>query len=298
LLNLRREDFFQMFFLRALSRLPLPVLYAFSDFLFVLSFYVVRYRRRLVKKNLRNSFPEKSEEERNLIEKEFYHNLCDYAMETVKLLTISKEELRERMKFTGGELLEEFRQKNQSIFFLASHHFNWEWLLVSASINFPIAIDFVYQPVHNQFFNKLSIQFRTRFGAYAIKRHEVAREIVKRKNILKGVASVADQYPGLGRDKKYVGTFLNQETAFFYGTNQLAQLTQYPTLYYPIKKIKRGYYEASPVILAQPPYDKVDDRVIENYIREVEKLTVDHPAGWLWSHNRWKKRHIKKENGI
>ena len=132
-----------MFFIRLFSKLPLSVLYAFSDLAFLISFYVVRYRRRLVQKNLKKSFPEKTGEERRVIEKEFYKNLCDYAIEMMKLLTISKEELAQRMVFTHMEVPEGFKSKNQSILFLASHQFNWEWLLVSASITFPMAIEFV-----------------------------------------------------------------------------------------------------------------------------------------------------------
>jgi Kdo2-lipid IVA lauroyltransferase/acyltransferase len=282
-----------MFFLRLISRLPLSFLYRFSDFLFFVSFHVVRYRRNLVEKNLKRSFPEKTAGELKRIEKDFYRNLCDYAVEMLKLLTISREELASRMIFRQPEVPEGFRQKQQSILFLASHQFNWEWLLVSASISFPMAIDFVYQPVKNKFFNNLSLQSRTGFGAHAIKRDEVAREVIKRKNVLRGIAIVADQYPGYGRDKKYVTQFLNQETAFFYGTNQLAILTQYPAMYYKIKKVSRGYYEASPVIVSTPPYEKTSDTVIESYVRVVESVIREHPAGWLWSHNRWKKRHLK-----
>lgn len=282
-----------MFLIRILSRLPLSVLYAFSNFLFFVSFYLVRYRRRLVKKNLKNSFPEKSAAEILEIEKEFYKNLCDYAVESLKLVTMSKEELSRRMVFKNPEVLEKFSAENKSILFLASHQFNWEWILVSASINFPMAIDFVYQPISNKFFNNLILKIRTRFGAYPIKRNEVARELVKRRHIVRGVASVADQYPGYGRDKKHITTFLNQETAFFMGTNQLAYLTQYPALYYPMRKVRRGYYEAYPVIIASPPYPKDDESVIASYVRIVEDVIKEHPSGWLWSHNRWKKRHLK-----
>jgi KDO2-lipid IV(A) lauroyltransferase len=295
LLNLR-SSILQMSFLRLLSRLPFAVLYALSDFLFFISFYLVRYRRKLVQKNLKLSFPEKSEGELKKIEKTFYKNLCDYAVETLKLLTISKEELSKRMVFNHPEVQEGYKQQRQSILFLASHQFNWEWLLVSASISFPMAIEFVYQPVNNKFFNELALLSRTRFGAHAIKRDEVAREIVKRKNIIRGIATVADQYPGYDRDKKYVSQFLNQETVFFYGTNQLAILTQYPAVYYTIKKVSRGYYEASPVVVASPPYPKSSDTVIENYVRVVEKVIAENPSGWLWSHNRWKKRHLQNNN--
>jgi len=282
-----------MFLIRLLSRLPLPVLYIVSDFLFFVSFYLVRYRRRLVQKNLAKSFPEKAKNEIQKIEKEFYRNLCDYAVESLKLVTIPKEELSRRMVFKNPEVLEKFKSENQSILFLASHQFNWEWILVSASINFPMAIDFVYQPISNRFVDGLILKIRTRFGAHPIKRDEVARELVKRKHIVRGIASVADQYPGYGHDKKYITTFLNQETAFFMGTNQLALLTQYPALYYPMRKVKRGYYEAYPVIIAAPPYPKGNLSVIENYVSVVEDLIMTHPSGWLWSHNRWKKRHLR-----
>src|SRR5687768_2151643 len=146
-----------MFFIRLLSKLSLPVLYVLSDVLFFISFHVVRYRRRLVKRNLKNSFPEKTSNALRKIEKEFFRNLCDYAVESLKLVTMSRAELSSRMIFTHPEVIESFRANNQSILFLASHQFNWEWLLVSASANFPMAIDFVYQPVSNKFFDQLTL---------------------------------------------------------------------------------------------------------------------------------------------
>jgi Kdo2-lipid IVA lauroyltransferase/acyltransferase len=283
-----------MFILRLFSRLPFWVLYLISDFFFVMTYYVVRYRRKLVFRNLKNSFPEKSTDELRKIEKQFYRNLCDYGVETLKLLTIKKEELRRRMRFEKPEVLQSFADNNQSILFLASHQFNWEWMLVSASITFPFAIDFVYQPVENEFFEKFTLMSRTRFGAYPVMRQDVARELVKRKDLLRGVATVADQYPGYKKDKKYETTFLNQETVFFLGTNSMAILSQYPVLYYSVKRVKRGYYVSAPHIIGLPPYDKTSTDVIENYVREVEKLIQSEPDGYLWSHNRWKKRHIER----
>jgi Kdo2-lipid IVA lauroyltransferase/acyltransferase len=284
-----------MFFLKLLSRLPFRLLYAFSDFLFFGSYYVVRYRRKLVRQNLENSFPEKSEKELKVIEKAFYKNLCDYGVETLKLFTISKEDLMSRMRFDHQNFLEQFTSQNQSIIFLASHQFNWEWMLVSASASFPMAIDFVYQPVNNPFFERFALITRTRFNAHPIQRDEVGRELVKRKNILRGIAIVADQYPGYPNDKKYPTTFLNRETVFFLGTNNIAIISQYPVVYYSIKKVKRGHYVATPHVVSMPPHDKHGTKVIENYVREVEKSIELDPPSWLWSHNRWKTRHIDGE---
>jgi KDO2-lipid IV(A) lauroyltransferase len=281
-----------MFFIRILAKLPLSVLYVFSDFLYLLTYYVVRYRRKLVRKNLRRSFPEKTKSERLKIEKEFYHNLCDYAVETIKLLNMEQAELGKRVAFKNTERLEEYKAANQSVILLASHQFNWEWLVAAGNFSLPAPVDFVYQPIKSNSVDHFLLSCRSRFGAYPIKRNNVAREMVKRKSILRGVAIVADQYPGKKHDKKFLTEFLNQETAFFYGANQLATLTKYPVMFAAVKKVKRGYYEVSLVSIAEPPYEKDSPIIIERYAKTAEKVILDYPAGWLWSHNRWKKRHL------
>jgi Kdo2-lipid IVA lauroyltransferase/acyltransferase len=284
-----------MIFARLLSRLPFWALYAISDFVFIISFYFVRYRRRTVWKNLQNSFPEKTEAELRKIEKDFFRNLCDYAVEMLKLLTISQEELARRVTFKNPEICQQYISQGQSLLNLASHQFNWEWLLTAGSFKLPGKMDFVYQPVSNSFFDRFSFLSRTRFGAHAIRRDEVAREIVKRKNIVRNIALVGDQYPGLKKDKKFHIRFLNQDTVFFYGSNQLAVLTQYPVMYYAMRKIKRGFYETTIIELARPPYEKESVIVLLKYIQEVERIIREKPSEWLWSHNRWKTRHIGKE---
>jgi len=282
-----------MILLRLISRLPISALYIISDFLFVLGYHLIGYRRKLVRLNLKNSFPEKSLGEIKVIEKEFYKNLCDYAVESLKLVTISPDELQKRMHYTNPEMVFRYRDQNQSVILLSSHQFNWEWLLASGTLCLSMPIDFVYQPIKNKLFDNFMQACRTRFGGYAIKRKEVARELIKRKGIQRGIAIVADQYPGRGNDKKYPTTFLNQETMFFYGSQQMASLTQFPTLYSMVKKIKRGYYTCTLINIAEPPYEKNSETVVENYAKAVERVIREYPSGWLWSHNRWK-RNLKK----
>lgn len=279
-----------MFFLKVISRLPFPVLYFFSDFLYLVSYYVIGYRLKVVRKNLRNSFPDKSAAELKKVEKQFYKDLCDFGVETLKLLTISREELMKRMVYKNPEITQPFADKGQSIILLTSHQFNWEWLLVSGCLYLPFHVDFVYQRQASKFFNQLSLDSRTRFGAYPVERSQVAREAIKRRNVLRGVAIVADQFPGFDRDKKYWTTFLNQDTAFFLGLGQLAHLTQYPAVFYGVKKIKRGYYEAEGTVVSMPPYEKDSQQIVEDYVKVTEQVINQNPSGWLWSHNRWKRK--------
>jgi len=279
-----------MFFLRLISRLPLGILYVFSDILFFLGYYVFPYRKKLVRRNLRKSFPEKTKAEHYKIERLFYKNLCDYVVETLKLLTISRNELSKRVVFTNPEIIIAYREKNIPVIGLASHQFNWEWLLAAGNLHFET--DFVYQPINTNLTDKVLLACRTHFGGHAIKRNDLGREMVKRKNLWRLIAIVSDQYPGQKKDKKYITLFLHQETAFFQAPNQIASLTKYPVVFSAIRKVKRGFYEATFVLLAEPPYIKDEEKVIDRYVQAAEEVIRKYPAGWLWSHKRWKKRHL------
>jgi len=275
-----------MLLLRVLAKLPFSVLYLLSDFLFFVGFRIIKYRRAIVWDNLKNSFPSKDHEELRVIEKNFYANLCDYAVETLKLLSISKHELSRRMSYTNPEILKPYVDRNQSVILMASHQFNWEWLMVSGSANLPLKLDFIYQRVSSQSFDHLIMQCRTRFGGYPIERKQTAREVIKRKNITRAIAIVADQFPS--HEKKHWVPFLSQETAFFLGLGQLAVLTQCPAFFVRSKKIKRGYYEAEIIPLTVPPYEKGSQMVVDKYAAVTESFIKEQPDNWLWSHARWK----------
>lgn len=279
-----------MWFLKLLSRLPFNILFFFSDFLFVLVYHGVGYRKRLVRSSLERSFPELTRKELRRIEKDFYRNLCDYGVETLKLLTITKSELKKRMRYVNPELMGTYTARGQSVLLFPSHHFNWEWLLVSGSISLPAPVDFVYQPVKNSFFDALIMRVRTQFGAHPVERNEIARNLILRKHLIRGIAVVADQYPGQGGDKRYHLTFLHQRTAFFYASQQAAWLTQCPALYASVEKVARGYYTCTFVPIGTPPYDRTDVSVVTGYAQAVEENIRRNPSLWLWSHNRWKNR--------
>lgn len=280
-----------MFVLRLLSKLPLGVLYVISDFIYIITFYVLRYRRKVVMTNLENSFPQKSRKELEQISKRFFRNLSDYAAEMLRTLSMSPEELKSRVVFPNGNVIKEFTGKNQSVIFLASHQFNWEWLLAGGSLHLPAPIDFVYLPQSSKLANTFALAVRTRFGAYAIPRETVGREAIRRKDIIRATAIVADQYPGHFNHRKYWTKFLGQETAFFHGIAQLALLQNAGVYFSSVKKLSRGHYEVTLVKLSSPPYTEESSlKIIDRYAEECEKVINREPEGWLWSHKRWKNR--------
>jgi KDO2-lipid IV(A) lauroyltransferase len=217
--------------------------------------------------------------------KEFYHNLCDFGVEVIKIHSMPKEDFLKRAKYNNIEILDQF--KGIPVMFMTSHQFNWEWAQLSLSLQCPFEIDYIYQKLQSRRFDVFMKSLRSKFGAHGVEKETAAREIMRRSKEGKGFAMVADQIPWR-ESKKYWTTFMGQESAFYIGTDMLAKLTQCPVLFFAFKKTKRGYYEVDIEILSLPPHERSSHNIIESYAKATEKLIRSQPASYLWSHNRWK----------
>lgn len=286
-----------MWLIRWISRLPMGFWYFISDVMYYPVYFLFRYRRNVVRGNLAKAFPALSTHQRLAIEMRFYRNLCDQAVETLKSLTLSAEELLRRVSISNQEAVEMHLAQGMPVIVLVSHSFNWEWLLHVNHLTFSAPMDFVYQELKNPLANAFAMEARTHTGGFAIKREEVARVSLRRKTILRTLGIVSDQFPGKRGDKKYWTRFLGLETAFFAGPNQLAQVLQCPVVYLSVRKVKRGYYTSSAIPLSTPPYERDSVQVTEAFARELEKQVHQDPANWLWSHKRWKRTRAQEEAG-
>ena len=278
-----------MWILRLLSYLPLPALYAFSELMAFLTYHVVRYRRNVVHKNLRNAFPEKTPHEIARLARDFYRDLCDYAVETLKLMSLTEKEIKERMICATPEIEQTLREEKGMLVYLTSHQFNWEWMLQAVVLNGKIDIHYVYQPQSSKFFDDFSNHLRQRFGAKAVRRDQVGREAIRLRGTRYVLAILADQFPGLDHDKRHWTSFLNQDTAFFAGSIALAVRMKSKIYFFYSRKIQRGYYEYFILPMDQPPYSTDEKGVADLYAKALEKSIRTQPHNWLWSHNRWKR---------
>ncbi len=278
-----------MLLFRLISRLPFPILYCISGILYIISYKIIGYRKRIVFQNLRNSFPQKTTEEINKIADTFYLHLCDLIVETIKLLSISEKEFKRRVRISNIDLPLQYISQKQSIIVLTGHTGNWEWLLQACQLHSPMPIDAVYKPLSNRFFDRLMLAIRTRFDARLIPMKDVARSVVRRKNDLWSIAMVADQTP-LKTEIQFVNTFLNQRTPWFVGAEKIARLARVPVFYVGMKKFKRGYYEVYFEKLGEATNIAEEDTfpIIQAFSEKLEKNIEDFPEYWLWSHRRWK----------
>jgi KDO2-lipid IV(A) lauroyltransferase len=280
--------FLSLPFIYLVSALPFKLLYLFSDFLNVILFRLIGYRKKIVLKNLRNSFPEKTEQELYNICKKFYRHLCDFFLETIKLLTINKGDLLKRCQFTPDafDVFSKFADQNKSVLLVMGHNGNREWSCNAFNILSQHQLFVIYHPVSNKYFDGLMHRIRSRSGTRLIAMKNTYREMAVNKNGLNATAFVADQTPR--PEHAYWTTFLNQDTPVFKGMEVIAKKMNLPVLYTSVKKISRGYYEMNAEVLSENPLYTMDGELSEMFIRRLEKDIVTQPETWLWSHRRWK----------
>ncbi|MCL1944100.1 MAG: lysophospholipid acyltransferase family protein [Candidatus Azobacteroides sp.] len=278
--------------------LPLRILYVFSDFLFYVVYYVVGYRKKIVRKNLTDSFPEKSTEKIIETEKKFYRHFCDYIVETIKLAHISDEEMKKRMIFKNVDLINQIMADNRSCIMLLGHYGNWEWV---PSVCLYLKKNFftgqIYHPLSNKAVDKLMLKLRGRFGTKNITTNDTFREIVKMKRAGRQfiIGFISDQSP-MYNDIHYVTHFLNQEnTPMITGYERIAGQMDFIVVYLDVIKLNRGHYEAEYKVITEHPKECADFEITEKYTREMEKTILRNPAYWLWTHRKWKH---KKSIGI
>mgnify|MGYP002626378693 CR=1 FL=1 len=274
-----------------LSLLPMRVHYFNSDILFWILYRVIGYRKDVVRKNLRESFPEKDEEELHKIERGFYHFFCDYLVETVKLLTISKEDLRRRMTFKGTELVDEVVESGQSCAVYLGHLCNWEWITSLPLWVTPKAqCGQIYHPLENADFDRLFLKLRQRMGAVCIPMQDTLREIIRYRRTGQPVVIgfISDQKPHWVNIHHWVD-FLHHDTPVLTGTERIARKMNHAVFFMDVRRIRRGYYEAEFKLITREPQKMQDYQLTDIYFKMLEESICRAPEFWLWSHDRWKR---------
>ncbi len=230
--------------LKPLSWFPLEMLYYLSNFIYFLVYHVVGYRKKVVLENLHNSFPEKNEDEINKICNHFYQHLTDLIVESIKLFSISKDEIIKRYKFTNPEVLDNYYDDGKSVLIVGGHYNNWEMAAVGTNPQMKHQAAGIYTPMTNAYFEKVFRKSRGKYGILLIKKDEVKEYFAEYKDQLTATIFGADQSPSLHSKKVYWTNFLNQETAVMFGTEKFAKEFNYPVVFVQVNKIKRGYYES------------------------------------------------------
>jgi len=270
-----------------ISLLPFWLLYLISDVIFLLLYYVVKYRRRVVAENLQNAFPEKTQQQRDRIEKQYFKYLADLLVESVKLLTISRQSVAKRITISNKELITNAFASGKSVIGVLGHYGNWEMGALRFSLLFDEPRIIVYKPLNDKFFDEVFINMRSRFGATLVNMRQTMRKLVEYRNERTITVMVGDQTPGKP-EATYFTRFLNQPTAVFLGVEKLAKLTDSVVVFCDVRITKRGQYHCNFVQLFAEPKQTDEYEITNAHVHYLEQVIKHEPQYWLWSHRRWK----------
>jgi len=274
-----------------LSILPMRVLYLFSDFLYLLVYYVFGYRKKVVYSNLKLSFPDKSEKEILKIQKKFYHHFIDIFIEMIKGFTISKKEILKRYKYRNIELINELEKKDKSIIIMGAHYNNWEWII---TLNHYVKYETfaAYTKINNKYFERQMLRTREKLGAHFIQTTKFVKYMEKNKATkrMSIYGLLSDQSPQLHK-AKYFKEFMGVKAPIHTGAEFLAKRFDHAVVLMKTYKIKRGYYETSFETLAENPNDYPDYQITDVFLEKIEAQIRETPQYYFWTHKRWKHTH-------
>lgn len=275
-------------FIYLIASIPFNVLYVFSDFLRLIIYNLLGYRKKIVRSNLRKAFPHKSEDDLKWIEKRFYKHFCDITLEAFKSFTISSEEMQKRMVFKNLDVLTQFEKGNRSVIIMCGHYASWEWML---SIGYHTVSQGygIYTPIMNKYLNKLIIKIRKKHRGNLISRYSAIQQI---KNLhdegnIAVYGFVSDQSPR-PKPKSYWRPFLGVKVPVFVGAEMVARELDFGVVYAKINRVKRGYYEASFELISDQPKKTKLNRITDTFTEWLEQDIYSDPTQYLWTHKRFK----------
>lgn len=282
-----------IFILKVLGYTPFWLLYICADLIYLISYYVVGYRKKTVLRNLKNSFPEKTDLEIHRITIAFYRHFADLVIETIKSFQISEETLRKRISYKNPEVLNELYAQGKSVALLSGHYGNWEWTMAMPKF-IQHQLNVIYRPMQNKQIDTFMKKVRSRFGMLLIPAQTSLRTMleIEKSGQLSATYYLADQTALY--DTKYWMMFLNQETPVFPGPEKVASRLKQAVVFMDIQKVRRGYYEVEFTKLFADASQTREYEVTKIHVKFLEEIIRKRPELWLWSHKRWK--HTRPEH--
>lgn len=273
-----------------ISILPFRLLYLVSDFVYFITYRIIGYRKRIVRQNLLLALPNLSAAERLIIEKKFYHHMCDMFLEMIKTMNISEKEIRKRFVFKNIDVYKEVEKHGKSIAIICSHYASYEWIISMNYYSEFIGYG-IYKQIKNPYFDKLVHTIRSRFNAKLITTKQTVPTIINnnKNHILSLYGFASDQSPK-AKSAQHWAKFMGIEVPVHIGAEMLSKRYDMALLYLNTKKVSRGHYEATLEILAEHPKDFPDFELTDQYLKLLEKQIYEAPEYYLWTHKRWKYR--------
>jgi KDO2-lipid IV(A) lauroyltransferase len=279
----------QAWWVRALAALPLGWLYGLASLLYLVAARIKPYRPAVIRENLQIAFPDLDAPALRELTDRYYAGYADVMVEIFKAVSIAPAELAARVTIRN---LDEARSRlalGRPVLLVAAHQCNWEWMLLALSLQLGYPLDAAYKPLVDPWAERGMKLLRTRFGARVVPAQDLLMDIIRRRQVVRAIAMVADQEP-VASEQKHWTRFLNRDSAFFLGAEEIVRKTRYPALFIEMRRVTRGHYEMNFVPMTEPGEVLQPGEFTERYARRVEAQIRSAPADWPWSHKRWRLR--------
>lgn len=279
-------------FVWPISLLPFWFLYGAGSVFVFIAYGIFGYRKDVIFRNLKHSFPEKSDAEIESIAKAFYKHFGQLFAEGMKGFSISEKEILKRFKVTNPEILSGHYQRGKSVILVSGHQNNWEYFVQSLDLHFKHKGIGVGKDISSDGFGYMMNYARNRFGmtVWDMKNAKSHFKNALKKGEVFVCMLLADQSPS-NHKKAFWMRFLNQDTATIFGPEYFAVKHDLPVYYYEVLKVKRGYYEATLMQVSINPKEEAYGDITYKHNKLLEESIKKQPAYWLWSHKRWKHSH-------
>jgi KDO2-lipid IV(A) lauroyltransferase len=276
-----------MLFVWPVSRIPLPILYLFSNLLAPIFEHVIGYRKQVIYENMKRSFPDKSDEELKEIRHRFYRYFADLIVEGIRSFGMSEQEIRRRFRVDNVPMMKEMQDKGKDVILILGHYNNWEWADLIAGLVLPQPTVVIFKPIKNKYFNNYIIRVRAKFGVRLMATKKTGDHFRNKDREPGAYCFVSDQSPSNPR-RAYWTKFLNKDTAVLYGAERYARIANAAIVFVDIQRPKRGFYHATLNLMSETPDAFDENQITEAHIRRLEEQIRKKPEFWLWSHKRWK----------
>ncbi len=281
-------------FSKLFSLIPYRALYFISYIFYLLFYYIIPYRKKIVQQNIESSFPELDRPEQIKIIKGFYHNLSDILLEGVKGFTITKKNLLKRYVLVNPEVMDNLFEKGIDVIAVGSHYANWEWGIMSIPLQLKHKFYAFYTPLTNKPLDAFMRKNRERWGSDLVATREVKKVFGSNNDRPVAYFFGADQSPSNPKNSHWI-KFLNQDTACMKGPEFFATRNNLPVVYFDVQRVKKGYYKVFLKVIETTPANTVSGEITEKYMHTLENIILKKPEDYLWSHRRWKHKRNKVE---
>lgn len=275
--------------IKPISLLPYPLLYALSDFFFVVLYYIIPYRKKVVMNNINMALPHLSEAERKEICRKFYRHFCDLVLESLKNFSISDASAQKRMKSLNPEVMNAYAQRGEAVILVGGHYCNWELWAVAAPQKLQHKVLAIYKKLSNAFFDAKMRETRGKFGLHLVATKKTAEYFKNNLTEVNATVFAIDQSPANPEKCVWID-FMGIDTATYFGAEKYAKELNRPIIYGFLEKVKRGHYTVRYETVVENPLNWEHGAITQHVNRILEKEIHKNPELWLWSHKRWKHR--------